>query len=127
MSGSTSVNRWRKAVLLVFFYALVALVAAELSVRWFVRMSDLLFTSDPHVGIGHIPNKTGRWISDEFDVVVPINAHGFHDRERAERKPPGTWRVIALGDSMTEALQVPLDETFVSILERRLKRPRPSG
>jgi hypothetical protein len=35
-------------------------------------------------------------------------------------KPPGTLRVVVLGDSMIEALQVDLEKTFTALLERQL-------
>jgi hypothetical protein len=35
-------------------------------------------------------------------------------------KPPGVFRILVLGDSYTEALQVQLEETFTAILEQTL-------
>lgn len=109
-----------KLFLLIGFYILVATVSLEMSVRWLVSMSDHFFMPDPNVGVRHIQNATGRWVSKEFDVPVQINSHGFRDLEREEQTPEGMWRVVVLGDSMTEAFQVSLDRTFVSVLEGSL-------
>jgi lysophospholipase L1-like esterase len=95
-------------------------VALEVGVRWLVKVPDQLFMTDPVVGVGHIPGKTGRWTSTEFDVPVRINRDGFRDRERTEAKPAGTRRIVILGDSFAEALQVPLEESFPALLEAQL-------
>jgi hypothetical protein len=97
-----------------------AVLAVEAGARWVVPLSDEFFRPDPLVGISHIEGRTGRWVSPEFDVQVRINTHGFRDRERTREKPAGAWRVVVLGDSITEAFQVPYDETFTARLERAL-------
>lgn len=48
------------------------------------------------------------------------NSHGFRDRDRTTQKPAGTYRIVVLGDSYTEGLQVPLEDTFVALLEEKL-------
>ena len=104
---------------------IVALAAGigtlEGGARWLVVMPDEFLRPDPGgAGIHHIAGREGRWVSSEFDVRVRINADGFRDRERATSKPPGTRRIVVLGDSITEALQVPLEETFAARVERHL-------
>jgi lysophospholipase L1-like esterase len=59
---------------------------------------------------------------------VSINADGLRDRDHGVAKPPGTFRIAVLGDSMTEAMQVPRERDFCSILEARLRGcPRLAG
>jgi lysophospholipase L1-like esterase len=106
--------------LLAVLGLLAAVAALEIGVRWLVPMSDEFFRPDGVAGVHHIAGRSGRWRSREFDVTVRINSHGFRDRERAHARPPGTRRVVVLGDSMTEAFQVPLDDTFTARVERRL-------
>lgn len=65
------------------------------------------------------PNAEGRW-KKEGDAEVEINSRGMRDREVAVPKPPGTVRIALLGDSCTEALQVPVEKTFARLLEREL-------
>ena len=50
------------------------------------------------------------------------NSLGFHDVEHTLQKPEGTFRIIFLGDSFTEAIQVPLEKTFHKIIEKELRR-----
>src|SRR5262249_2566845 len=44
------------------------------------------------------------------------------DRERPIEKPARTIRIAVLGNSWTEALQVPLESTFSAVMERELAR-----
>ncbi|NJN40591.1 MAG: SGNH/GDSL hydrolase family protein [Gammaproteobacteria bacterium] len=50
-------------------------------------------------------------------VVVDFNHLGFRDREHAEAKPPGVRRVVVVGDSFSEAIQVDLERTYWHRLE----------
>lgn len=102
---------------------MVTVLTLEIGARWLVSMSDEFFRPDAVAGIHHIEGRRGRWVISGVDVAVGINSHGFRDRERTRAKPPGTRRVVVLGDSMTEAFQVALEETFVARLERRLDAP----
>ncbi len=56
----------------------------------------------------------------EFHVESTRNSLNFHDTEHAFTKPDGTFRIVVLGDSFTEALQVPLENAFHKVLESKL-------
>lgn len=56
----------------------------------------------------------------EFRVEVRINSDNLRDVERPVTKPPGVTRILILGDSMVEAVQVPLEQTFTRRTERLL-------
>jgi hypothetical protein len=83
---------------------------------------ELFFTWDPHTGIAPRPGAQGFWHTSEYDVPVHINSQGLRDREHAFQKPPNTYRVAVLGDSFTEALQVPMEKDDSSVLERELAK-----
>jgi hypothetical protein len=71
--------------------------------------------------VGWRPSAGARaWQRFEGTAFVRINARGFRDRERDVRKPEGTVRIAVLGDSFAEAVQVPVDQTFWSVVERKL-------
>jgi lysophospholipase L1-like esterase len=53
---------------------------------------------------------------------VRINSHGYHDLERTLEKPEGTWRIAALGDSVTFGWGVPLEHVFTQKMEQRLNQ-----
>lgn len=84
--------------------------------------------SHPIYGHGLRPGTSGYSISKgEFRVAYQINSLGMRDREYAPQKPPGTFRLLILGDSMTEGFSVELRDTFVKRLERRLNASPPQA
>src|SRR4030095_10354965 len=60
---------------------------------------------DPLTGLSLRPNTSG-WYGKEGHAYVTINSQGLRDRERPIEKPPSTYRILVLGDSYVEALQV---------------------
>ncbi|MEG4488113.1 SGNH/GDSL hydrolase family protein [Microcoleus sp. D2_18a_B4] len=76
-------------------------------------------TSDPNLGWKLKPGVSGEW-NEEGASFVQVNSEGLRDREHTKAKPPNTLRVAVLGDSFTEAIQVPIEQTFWSKLERKL-------
>ncbi len=76
-------------------------------------------TSDPDLGWKLKPGVSGKW-KGEGASFVEVNSEGLRDREHTKIKPPNTLRVAVLGDSFTEAIQVPIEQTFWSKLERKL-------
>jgi hypothetical protein len=55
----------------------------------------------------------------EWQTYTRINSHRLRDREIPYERS-GAYRILVLGDSFTEAIQVELEETFSKQLERRL-------
>lgn len=76
-------------------------------------------TSDPDLGWKLKPGASGEW-KEEGASFVRVNSQGLRDREHTKAKPPNTLRVAVLGDSFTEAIHVPVEQTFWSKLERKL-------
>jgi hypothetical protein len=60
------------------------------------------------------------WAVAEGKEYVRINSDGFRDREHAIQKPPDTVRIAVLGDSYVEAMNVPSENAFPSLIEREL-------
>ncbi len=104
----------------------VALVAAgavgEVVVRLTprLRVNMLMSRSDTALGEVYRPGQRARYSTPEYDHVVVINSHGQHDIEHTWAKPPAVYRVLFLGDSYVEAMQVPAEQIFYRRLEERL-------
>ena len=106
------------AVLLGILFALAVL---EVAARVLHLGSGGFWEPYSLYGWRNIPNAKG-WEScyGECEVYVEINSKGLRDEEIPYEKPAGTQRVLLLGDSMTAAMQVPLEDTFGKVLEQAL-------
>lgn len=97
---------------------LVALATAEVPARILHPLSTVEYLMDPEVGPILAPNQKSRLVSEDYDVTVLTNSAGFHDVEHALVKSHGVYRILVLGDSYIEGLQVPIEQNFVRQLER---------
>jgi hypothetical protein len=77
---------------------------------------------DPVLGWRKRPGARATYNRREYRVEVVINRLGLRDPERA-LEAPGTFRILALGDSFLEGYSVPLEATVTQDLERSLAAP----
>jgi lysophospholipase L1-like esterase len=98
----------------------LALLLVEGALRAVGIEYPAFYRTDAHLGSALRPGVKG-WFQMEGRSWVSINRDGMRDRDHSVAKPEGTFRIAVLGDSMAEALQVPMDRNFPSVLERRLK------
>ncbi len=104
------------------FSFLVALLLVEVGLRLLgIRFDASFYVYDPTLAWALRPGAAG-WSVSEGDTYVRINSEGQRDIERSIEKPPGTFRVAVLGDSMVESRQVSLDETYCMLTEKALPR-----
>jgi hypothetical protein len=104
-------------VLLEVFLRLVGLPATSA----LGAQSDLFasYISDPALGHALKPNSRFTWTNsaEEFRVPIEINSLGLRDEPRHYARTEGTPRLLVLGDSFVEALQVPLEQTPTHIAQ----------
>lgn len=62
------------------------------------------------------------WSRAEGEAYIKINSRGLRDIEHPVQKARGVYRIAVLGDSYAEAMQVPLERAFWSLLPRELER-----
>lgn len=107
---------------------LLSLVFSLIVLEVLVRLVGLdvprVWVPDPELGWRHLP-LTRRHFTEEGDGLIEINSLGYRDRERKVEKPPGVFRIVLLGDSMTEAVQVNREQDYASLLETYLRRIDP--
>jgi len=123
--GSSIGRRMLAASVLAGFGIALALAALEIGVRAFHLVPSRFWQPDAALGTKLIPGATGWWTQEEHEFTVPvrINTDGRRDLERPVPKPSGTYRILLLGDSFVEAMQVPIEATFARHLEAELTRP----
>ncbi len=116
----------RKNILTIAVSIAVAIVFAEAGLRvWgisypeFNRLDSRLGWS-PRPGIEGIHALEGR-------IRIKINSEGFRDDDHEPAKPAGAFRVAVLGDSFTEAREVPLEDAYWKVMEALLSRCKGLG
>jgi lysophospholipase L1-like esterase len=104
-----------------------ALLAAELAVRtafpnWAPRSARMttFWKYDARYGWVHVPNMTGRFASEGFDIEVRINSKGFRGREIPYARSGTSRRVLMLGDSHVWGFGVDEERSFVRLLANRV-------
>lgn len=100
-------------------FAEAGLRVAGISYPEFYRLDSRLGWS-PRPGIEGIHAMEGR-------TRIKINAEGFRDVDHEAAKPAGVFRVAVLGDSFTEAREVPLADTYWKVMEGLVSRCRGAG
>jgi len=111
------------------FGVALAFAALEVGVRVLHLFPDRFWQPDALLGTRLIPGQRGWWTQEELEFRVPvtINSHGFRDVEHSVTKPEGVVRVLLLGDSFIEAMQVPIDATIGRQLEAQLNAGAAGG
>ncbi len=79
-----------------------------------------LFADDPSMGYRLKPGARVRFATTEFDTALAVNSSGVRDDDEIGAKTPDERRIVILGDSLVMAVQVPFQQTFGELLERRL-------
>jgi len=125
MTNSKRSARFRR-LLLIVFGVIVGLVIAEVTLRLIGYSFSEFYIPDSSRGYILRPGISG-WNRKENDVFIQINSEGLRDREHQTSKPADTLRIAIVGDSYAEALQVPLEATFWSVMEKRLNECAPNN
>jgi lysophospholipase L1-like esterase len=107
------------AALLVTGTLIAGAIAGEAGLRLIGFSYPAFHAPDGLAGIRLRPGVQG-WYRDEGAAFVRINSDGWRDEERTKAKPAGTVRIVVLGDSFTEAIQVPQEATFTARLQDQL-------
>ncbi len=98
----------------------VAIVLIEVALRLLAPQPTGLSYQDRFGLQMHYPGITR--MLPQYGHEVSFNSVGMRDVEHSIGKPTGTFRILLLGDSFMEALQVPFEASFPSLLKRELER-----
>ena len=106
-----------KIMLLVLIGIVLGMGIAECAIRIFHLSSELQYEPNPYYGWGHTPNSEILKHQPEGMVNVVTNSAGLRDEEHQYVKPHDVFRILVLGDSFAEAIQVPLQNSFPRLLQ----------
>ena len=97
------------ALLVIEFFLNITKIIPK--VPHFTRQSEVL-------GFEHVPEAQDVYKSSEYSIKVLINNQGFrNDTDVQFNKQEDTKRIVLVGDSFVEGLQVDLDKTVAKKLE----------
>jgi hypothetical protein len=107
---------------LLLVTVLVAVVLGELLTRWLrpqqTRHSELLYRPADSLGYEHLPDLRARVSTGERSVAVLTDREGY--RVGARGRVEADTRILIVGDSFMEAIEVPYEESLAGVLQERL-------
>ena len=117
-------NKWKYKAVLVLFGVVMGVAMGEVLLRLFAEpQAKRLSIYDPHVGWRGRPHGRGMYVMDFDDIRVPYayNNYGFRDDD-IETRLPGAPRIVMLGDSFLECLEMDYENIYHEQVERRLQQ-----
>lgn len=84
---------------------------------------DCLVLNDPKTGVRGIPNTVCKQKSYESELIeYRFNGCGHRAGVECGPKPPGTYRIVMIGSSLTFGMHVPRDRSFAAVLPVELSQ-----
>lgn len=122
---------WRRSRLRRFAFRVVGLMiafaficaAGETALRLAAPQKILpRYVTDSGFGVKvHWPNLVTHHSTGEYRIEIRTNSLGMRtDREYPFAKPPGTYRIVGVGDSFTIGYEVEVEDCYLSRVERAL-------
>lgn len=104
----------------IFVWQILAILFVEFALFAAGLGEEEIFKLDPQVGFKHMANKRITWRSEGLATSY-FDQFGLREPNVTLAKPAGTYRIVLLGDSLTESLQVPWEQSFSYGLEKGLQ------
>lgn len=111
----------KKKLLLLLFGLLFGFLMSEIFLRVIGYSNPLFYVTDYERGFALMPGVEGQY-QREGGSYVRISSDGLRDREHDKTKPANTIRIAVLGDSYTEAMHLPMEQTYWFLLQQKLQQ-----
>ncbi len=121
----TKLLRMKKKLLLLAIALAVSFALAEFALRMAGLGRNLVYEYDEQLLWKLKPHQSA-W-APSYGTGYTINARGWRDEDVPIDKPPGEFRVLALGDSVMFGQGVPEEQTLAWRLEDSLGQASPGG
>ena len=118
-----SPRRWLLRIITMVCAVLIALLICEVALRLFVEQEiKRLAIYDEDIGWRGRPNGSGMYVrkSENIRTRYDYNNLGFRDEDVTPKREGGR-RVMILGDSFVENLEVEYTKTFPALVEKQLR------
>ncbi len=119
-------KKWFSKVILILQGVIAAIIFFEIGLRIIGFSNPIFYEYDEYLGWKASPDAEG-WFRKEGEAYIKINSEGLRDREHSFVKPDSVIRIAFLGDSYAEAMVLPIEETFWSLVEKKLNAIKPFG
>ena len=98
---SRPARTWLSKIALAVCAVLLVLCILEVALRSYAYLASeqRLITADNVVGWRLIPNARKLYRNEAQPYFVKVNSKGLRDSEHSYEKPPGVYRIVAIGDS----------------------------
>ncbi len=120
-------------VVLVAFGLVLACIFAELFARFLGSPYDTgdavhrTHQCDPLVGWRGVPDASVTIDQEDYEHQLLLNSQGMHDKNHSLKKEDNVFRILLIGDSMVEAIEVAESETSHQVLEDTLNTKTSAG
>lgn len=112
----TPLRHWfRQAAIIGAITLFAVLFVGELALRLIGYEAPPFYRLDARFGWTLRPNLS-TWYRDEGEALIETSSAGLRDIDHLPGKQPGVYRILVLGDSYAEALQVDRANTFWALL-----------
>ncbi len=115
---------FKKAIFVMFSIVLI-FTAVEFSMNAWIRKHPPLHRPHPSFLWEVCPHHNGKVNIGGIIGTLKTESHGFRGEEVSMEKPPGTFRIMILGDSSAFGYGVNQDEVFAEVLQKMLRDKYP--
>ncbi|HEY9681335.1 MAG TPA: hypothetical protein V6C86_07135 [Oculatellaceae cyanobacterium] len=112
-------KNWWLTGLSVICWQVIALLFVEAVLFTAGIGEEEIFKFDPKLGFQHFPNKIVTWRSEGYARSY-FGPDGLRESNVSMNKASNAYRVVLLGDSLVESLQVPLEKSWGQLLEKSI-------
>ena len=114
---------WTFRIFSIICSTILSLILLEFGMRLMKLKSLRLAAGIEHPHFHHRlnPSETYHFYSAEFDVHIRTNSYGLRGEDPVIPKPPGTFRILMMGDSFTFGFPVRDEEAFCHLIEEGLR------
>lgn len=115
-------------IILFFLVVITIILLSEIVIRVDLTLGKKkrkIWIPDPYIGFVHAPNNDFVWENkgdQVFSIRHQTNSFGFLGKEISKEKGENVIRIMMMGDSFTEALQIERGKSFVDLIRQLLEK-----